>query len=77
MICFSPKTPLYLKHSICTEFSILSTSNLGMYLGSTCSWKKEKHRFNFMVEKAEKRLVEWRIQFLTKAARSMQIKSTQ
>lgn len=31
---FSPNTPLYLKNSICSEFKIPATSNLGRYLGS-------------------------------------------
>lgn len=76
-VWFSPNTPLYLKNAICTEFGILPTAALGSYLGVPLVHGKLKGmHYKFLVEKVEKRLAGWKIRFLSKASRTLLIKTT-
>lgn len=77
LVWFSPNTPLYLRHVICSEFQIPSTSNLGMYLGVPLfHGRVKKSDFHHVLTKATTRLAGWKTKILSRAARLLLIKST-
>lgn len=76
-VWFSPNTPVYLQHSICSAFHIPSTRNLGTYLGIPLIHGRTRvAHFRYILDKAHRRLAGWKIKSLSRAARLVLIKST-
>lgn len=67
-VLFSPKTPIYLRNSICSEFNISAISNLGMYLGVPLLHGRPTKLFNHLVDKANHQLAGWKMRTLSKSA---------
>lgn len=69
-IWFSPKTPSYLRNSICSNFGIIATSTLGIYLGVPLEHGRRRvASYQYIVDKVRKHLASWKIKSLSKAAR--------
>lgn len=76
-IWFSPNTPMYLRNSICSEFRIAPTTNLGTYLGMPLvHGRKRKAHYNFLVEKTTRKLAVWKIKTLSKATKIILLSSS-
>lgn len=75
-VWFSPNTPAFLRHSICSEFHIPATANLGMYLGVPLLHGRPTKLFHHLINKANHRLAGWKMRHLSKAARLILIKFT-
>lgn len=57
-IWFSPNTPTYLKHSICLEFGVLATMDLGKYLGvPLIHRRKVKKHYQYLLERVQHKMV--------------------
>lgn len=75
-VWFSPNTPLYLQHSICSTFQIPSTTNLKTYLGVPLIYSRTRTtHFSYILEKACQKLAGWKLKSLSRAARLVLIKS--
>lgn len=76
-VWFSPNTPSYLRNSICSEFHVTATSDLGCYLGVPIIhgrlWRRHYH---YLVAKTQSRLAAWKVRLLSKEARSILLSST-
>lgn len=53
---FSPDTPCYLQNSICSEFQVSATTNLGSYLGIPLFHGRSTKKFKFLVDEVNRRL---------------------
>lgn len=53
-IWFSPNTPTYLHHSICSEFKILATTDLGKYLVISLLHKYQSKEFWFILHRVKR-----------------------
>lgn len=56
-VWFSLNTPGYLHNSICSEFYISATADLGMYLCVSLIHKRPTRLFNYLLDKANRKLV--------------------
>lgn len=76
-VWFSSNTPFYLQHFICLAFQIPATTDLGTYLGVPLihgrTWTTH---FQYVLEKAHRKLAGWKLKSLSQAARLVLIKST-
>lgn len=76
-IWFSPNTPIYLRNSICLEFQVLPTSNLGTYLGIPICHGQASRTFIFLVDRVNRKLAGWKVKSLSRAARTILIQPSQ
>lgn len=74
-IWFLPNTPIYLRNSICFEFHVAATSDLRTYLGIPLFHGRTTRTFDYLVERAQKRLAKWKMTSLSRAVRLVIIKS--
>lgn len=75
-IWFSPNTPIYFHISICLEFQVLPTSNLGTYLGIPICHGQGSRRFTYLVDRVQRKLAGWKARALSHAARTILIQTT-
>lgn len=75
-IWFSPNTPTYLRNAICSEFRFTATCGLGTYLGMPLLHGHVKNTtFNYVLDKAHRRLDRWKAKLLSRASRLILLKS--
>lgn len=69
LIWFAPRTPTYLRASVCSSFGVRASSKLGVYLGIVlCHDRKGKLQYQSIVDKARCRLATWKARTLSKVA---------
>ena len=77
MVYFSPNTPIEMKDEFEQELNIMSTHDLGIYLGfPLCHRKPSKGKLSFIIDKMTSKLASWKAKSLTKAGRLILINST-
>lgn len=77
MLYFSPNTSMDMRDDFEQDLNILSTNDLGIYLGfPLCHRKPSKNKLNFVIEKISKKSSAWKARSLSKAGRAILIGST-
>ena len=77
MLYFSPNTPMDIKDEFEQELNILSTNDLGTYLGfPLCHRKPSKNKLSFLIDKMASKLSSWKARALSKAGKMILINST-
>lgn len=77
LLWFFPNTPTYLKNTVCTRFGKSATVNLSTYLGvPLLHGRMTKLTYKALIEKAQQKLAGWKSRLLSKAAKTILIRST-
>lgn len=76
-VWFSPRTPTYLRHSICSGLGVQATLDLGMYLSAPLIHGRVTRRsYHHLVLKVRHRLATWKLRTLSRAACVLLIQTT-
>lgn len=74
---FSPNSPCFMRHVICSEFGILPMSDLGPYLGVPILHGRPLIlQYQYILDNATRRLFGWKGKLLSKTSRAILLKST-
>ena len=74
-ILFSPNVACRRRRSICRRLGIAATTNLGNYLGFPIHQGRTSSAYNFVVNKIQSKLAEWRANLLSRVGRMVLVKS--
>lgn len=68
-------TPIYLRNTICSEFKVKQIGDLGTYLGVLLIYGKLQKKYFHYLTKGPRRIIQWKIRFPSKAARTVFLNS--